>query len=164
MPTIINHNRPKNGDITSPTAAELWVLTQVRETLALRFEVREVWEDQAWAHHEDEELGFPPLGTMVGFSIALPQLWLQLETQYWHAPGDDTLSLHLYNLNLSAPGGSFRSPNAKTALLLSSLGLKESGGAWYALFKVRSAQDHAVVAEIVRLVEGLAAIPFPVTD
>ena len=101
---------------------------------------------------------------MVGFSIALLQLWLQLETQYWHPPGDDTLSLHLYNLNLSAPGGSFRSPNAKTALLLSSLGLKESGGAWYALFKVRSAQDHAVVAEIVRLVEGLAAIPFPVTD
>ncbi len=164
MPTIIHHNRPNSGDLTSPTAAELWVLTQVREALVPRFEVSEVWEDQAWSHHEDEELGFPPLGTMAGFSIVLPQLWLQLETGYWHAPADDTLSLHLYNLNLSAPGGKFRSPNAKTALLLSSLGLKESGGEWHALFMVRSAQDHAVVAAMVRLVEGLAAIPFPVTD
>lgn len=164
MPTVIRFNGPNGGDITSPTAAELWVLTQVREALALRFEVRELWEDQAWGHPEDEELGFPPLGTTVGFSLALPQLWLQLETQYWHPPGDDMLSLHLCNLNLSAPGGQFRSPNAKTSLLLSSLGLKESGGAWYALFKVRSAQDHEVVAEIVRVVEGLAAIPFPVTD
>ena len=164
MPTVIRFNGPKNGDITSPTAAELWVLTQVREALAPKFDVRQVWEDKAWGHHEDEELGFPPLGTMVGFSIVLPQLWLQLQTRYWHAPGEDTLSLDLHNLNLSAPGGKFRSPNAKTALLLSSLGLKEFGGVWHALFKVRSAQDHAVVAEIVRLVEGLAAIPFSVTD
>lgn len=164
MSTVIRFNGPKNGDITSPTAAELWVITQVREALAPRFEVTQVWEDKAWGHHEDEELGFPPLGTMVGFSIALPQLRLHFETYYWHAPADDTLSLHLHNLNLSASGGQFRSPNAKTAQLLSSLGLKESGGAWYAIFKVRSAQDHAVVAEIVRLVEGLAATPFPVTD
>jgi hypothetical protein len=37
MSTVINYNAPKNGDITSPTAAELWVLTQVREALAPRF-------------------------------------------------------------------------------------------------------------------------------
>lgn len=167
MPTIINHNRPNNGDITSPTAAELWVLTQVRETLAPRFDVTQVWEDKAWGHYEDEELGFPPLGTMVGISIALPQLGLQLETQYWHAPGDDTIEF-----NLRLPEGAkllkraegYHHTDPRTAQLLSSFGLRVTSTCWYTVWKVRSAQDHAVVAEIVRLVEGLAAIPFPVTD
>ena len=167
MPTVIRLNGPQSGDITSPTAAELWVLTQVREALALRFEVREVWEDQAWAHHEDEELGFPPLGTMVGFSIALPQLWLQLETRYWHAPGDDTIDFRLRlpeDAKLLKRAEGYLLTDPKTAQQLSSFGLRVTSTRWYTSWKVCSAQDHAVVAEIVRLVEGLAAIPFPVTD
>lgn len=167
MPTIINHNGPKNGDITSPTAAELWVLTQVREALAPRFDVRELREDKAWSHHEDEELGWPPLGTMVSFSIVLPRLWLRLETWYWHAPGDDTI-----DLRLRLPEDARRRKNAggdcladpQTAQLLSSFGLRVTSTCWFTTWKVRSAQDHAVVAEMVRLIEGLAAIPFPVAD
>lgn len=163
MPAVIRFNQPKRDDITSPTAAERWVLTRVREALAATFEVSEVCDDPAWSHHEDEELGIPPLGTMAFVSISLPHGRVQLQTQYWHAPAADALLLHVYAQWPGTQDAGVRFAHPTTAQRLSSLGLERWSASWGTTWQIRTEQDHAVVAAIVCLVEALAATPFAAT-
>lgn len=159
LPTVIHFNRPGRDDITSPSASELWVMTRVREALASQFVVSPVGEDPAWSHHEDEELGIPPLGTMAFISISSPPLWIQLETQYWHAPAADNLRMQVYVLETGTEGRRARAVGPDTAKLWSSLGLTVSGARWSTAWTIESEQDHSVVAAIVRMVQALAATP-----
>lgn len=163
MPTVIRFNQPKRDDITSPTVAELWVLTRVREALAATFEVSEVCDDSAWSHHEDEELGIPPLGTMAFVSLSLPHWRVMLQTQYWHAPAADTLFLHVYEQRSGTLDAWVRFAHPTTAQRLSSLGLERWSASWGTTWQINREQDHAVVAAIVCLVEALAATPFAAT-
>lgn len=136
-------------------------MTRVRESLPATFEVSQIAEDPAWSHHEDEELGIPPLGTKAFFSISSPPLWLQLETEYWHAPAADSLRLQVYLLEPTpgSDGPRVGAVDPETAQRWSSLGLTKAGAGWGARWQVHSEQDHAVVAAIVRMVEAIIATP-----